>query len=508
MREKVTVLDFGAQYSQLIARRIRELGVYCEIKPFWENENVKKDPDVKAIILSGGPSSVFEKNSPSIPADFFFSNKPILGICYGMQLITHILKGEVTHSEVKEYGFSTIRLKDSILFSNLKSPLKVWMSHGDVVKKVPSSFSIIAESENKLIAAIEDSKNKIFGVQFHPEVTHTENGDKIFENFIFKIANIKPNWNMKTFIEEKTIEIKEFIKNRNVVTAVSGGVDSTVLSVFLNKILGKNLHCIFVNNGLLRKNEPEEVCLSFERLNIKVNYIDASKYFIKRLRKVTNPEKKRKIIGDAFLKIFFKEAGKIDILAQGTLYPDVIESVSVKGPSMTIKTHHNRVKGILKLIKENKILEPFKELFKDEVRKIGTELGIPEEIIFRQPFPGPGLAVRVLGEITEERLNILREADSILQEEIKKEPFYRNLWQSFCVLLPVKSVGVMGDRRTYENCIVLRIVESKDGMTANWSEIPNNVLRRISSRIVNEVKKINRVVYDITSKPPGTIEWE
>jgi GMP synthase (glutamine-hydrolysing) len=508
--DKIVVLDFGAQYSQLIARRVREAGVYCEIWPFTDHAKAVSDPSVKAVILSGGPSSVFEKGAPTIDAALLTCGKPVLGICYGMQLMSHLLGGEVISSQVKEYGDAYVEVKDksAALFKDLPSRLKIWMSHGDVVRRPPAGFTVTAESENGLCAAMTDPARKLCGVQFHPEVTHSEKGREILANFIFGVAGMTKNWDMKKFIEEKTRELREVTAGKTVVTAVSGGVDSTVMAVFLNKVLGDRLHCIFVDNGVLRKNEAREVLDNLARLGVKIDFADAADLFLKRLKGIAQPEKKRKIIGETFLKVFLNKAGRMDFLAQGTLYPDVIESVSVKGPSATIKTHHNRVKGVLKLMSQGKIIEPFRELFKDEVRAIGTELGVPDDTVWRQPFPGPGLAVRILGDITPARLSVLREADAILQEELKKTPFYRTIWQSFAVLLPVRSVGVMGDQRTYENAVALRVVESQDGMTASWKELPDAVLRRISARIVNEVKGVNRVVYDVTSKPPATIEWE
>lgn len=506
----IIILDFGSQYTQLIARKIRELGVYSEIMPYYTipQKYLSLKPD--GIILSGGPSSVYDKSAPRIDKSIFSSGVPILGICYGMQLAAYLLPGgKVERSKTREYGKSGLKiLKADPLFSGIKKNSVVWMSHGDHVKDIPEGFIRIAESENCPNVAMRHKSDALYGIQFHPEVHHSEFGKEILSNFIFGICGAKRDWILSRFIEDTIQRIKRETDGRNIVCAVSGGVDSTVLAVLLNKAIGKRLRCVFVDNGVLRENEAEAVLERFKRLNVKVDKIDAADEFINALKGISNPEKKRKIIGREFIKIFFKEFKQDDLLAQGTLYPDVIESVSVKGPSSTIKTHHNRVKEVLDLINDGRVIEPLKELFKDEVRKVGSELGIPEDILNRQPFPGPGLAVRILGAITKERLQILRKADTILLEEMKKSGWYKKVWQSFCVLLPVRSVGVMGDERTYQNAVAVRAVESVDGMTADWVYLPQDLLMRIANRIINEADGINRVVYDISSKPPSTIEWE
>ncbi len=508
--DKVLILDFGSQYTKLIARRIRELNVYCEIYPFNVPFEKIKNYGAKAIILSGGPNSVYEDKTPTIDDEVFNLNLPVLGICYGMQLIAHKLGGVVKSGTKKEYGQHKMNvLKESILFENLND-LTVLMSHGDSVSKLPQGFDAIAKSDNTPFCAIENLERKIWGIQFHPEVKHTPQGIEIIKNFLFKISNITPNWDMENFIKSKIEEIKETVKDDKVILGLSGGVDSSVAAVLIHKAIGKNLKCIFVNNGVLRLNEGEKVQKLFkDYYDIDLTYIDASDKFLKKLKNVKDPEKKRKIIGHTFIEVFDHEAKKIKgakYLAQGTLYPDVIESVSSKGPSDVIKSHHN-VGGLPKKM-NLKLLEPFRELFKDEVRIIGKKLDMPNSIVYRQPFPGPGLAVRILGDITKEKVNILQKADDIVVTEIKNAGLYNKLWQAFAVLLPVKTVGVMGDKRTYENVCVLRAVESTDAMTANWAKIPYEVLDKISSRIINEVKGINRVVYDISSKPPSTIEWE
>lgn len=507
----IVILDFGSQYTQLIAKRIRKMGVYCEIYPYHiDLQKIIKQKEVTGLILSGSPGSVYQENAFHIEKDVLKNfSFPILGICYGMQLLAHLFGGKISSSPQREYGFTTIEIKkDSPFFQGLDKKQIVWMSHGDKVIELPPGFEKIAESENA-IAAMQNTTKKIYAVQFHPEVVHTQNGEKMLANFVFEICQAKKDWEMGSFIDKTIVEVQKTVGNKRVVLGLSGGVDSSVLAILLHKAIGKNLTCVFVNNGLLRKNEAQEVREVFEKqFDINFKYIDAEEIFLSKLKGIEEPEKKRKIIGEVFLEVFEKAVSGFDFLAQGTLYPDVIESVNVKGPSDTIKTHHNRVSGVLKLIQEGRVIEPFKELFKDEVREIGKELGLPDFIIHRHPFPGPGLAIRVLGEITKEKLFLLREADSILIEEIKKANLYEKIWQAFAVFLPVKSVGVMGDQRTYENVIAIRMVESVDGMTADWAKIPYEVLNRISSRIINEVKGINRVVYDISSKPPATIEWE
>jgi len=505
---QILILDFGGQYTQLIARRIRECGVYCEIFPYNLNVEEIKKIGPNGIVLSGGPASVYEKNAPVIKKEILKLNIPVLGICYGMQLIVKIMGGNVLKARAREYGLKNLKiLRKSKLLGGIKNNSSVWMSHQDRVESVPQNFVITAKTENSPAAVIESKY--IYGVQFHPEVTHTEEGTQIFKNFLYNIAKCRRDWSPAKMIHQIIQQTKEKVKNKKVVCAVSGGVDSTIMALLLYKAIGKNFKGIFINNGLLRKNEEKEVLHNLrDKLKIPVKYVNASNLFLQRLKGITSPEKKRKIIGDTFVEVFFKNFPEIEFLAQGTLYPDVIESTSVVGPSAKIKTHHNRVKKILSLMKQGRIIEPFRFLFKDEVRKIGKKMGVPDEIIWRMPFPGPGLAVRILGEITPVRLKILREADAIVREEIKKNTDIRKIWQAFAVLLPVKSVGIMGDIRTYRNVVAVRIVESTDGMTADWVKLNPNILQKISNRIINEVDGINRVVYDISSKPPSTIEWE
>ncbi|MFH0925088.1 MAG: glutamine-hydrolyzing GMP synthase [bacterium] len=515
VREKIIILDFGSQYTQLIARRVRESKVYCEILPFSTPINKLKELAPKGIIFSGGPASIYDKDAPMCALEVFNLKIPILGICYGLQLITHILGGTVGQATKREYGGADLYVNSqSNLFKDFISvgedKTRVWMSHGDLIEKLPEGFETIAHTHNAPFAAICKPNKNIYGVQFHPEVVHTDKGLQIIRNFLFEICSCSGNWTMKSFVEYSLEHLKKTVGDKKIVCALSGGVDSSVVSVLLHKAIGDQLTCIFVNNGLLRCGEAEKVVETFEsNFHIKLKYIDAVKRFLDRLEGVVDPEKKRKIIGNEFIAIFEEEAnklGKIDFLAQGTLYPDVIESVSVKGPSAVIKSHHN-VGGLPEKM-NLKLIEPLRELFKDEVRQLGLELGLPEEIICRQPFPGPGLAIRILGEITQERIDILRLADAIVLEEIKNAGLYKQIWQAFAILLPIKTVGIMGDERTYDNVIAIRAVNSTDGMTADWVRLPYDLLGKISNRIINEVKGVNRVVYDISSKPPSTIEWE
>ncbi len=511
--ERVLVLDFGSQYTQLIARRIRELKVYTEIIPYHTPiEDIKRE-NPSAVILSGGPSSFYEEDAPKISKEIFNLGVPVLGICYGLYVVVNAFGGEIGGATSREYGRAFISVNsNSRLLKGLGQKEQVWMSHGDKVLKMPEGFVVTASSDNAEIAAIENHNANVYGVQFHPEVYHTTNGLKVLENFVFDICNLKPTWTMESFIDSSVDAIAKEVGNGTVLLGLSGGVDSSVTAVLLQKAIGDRLYCVFVNNGLLRKDEEKQVVERFKKyMNLNLIYVDASERFLARLKGVEDPEQKRRIIGKEFIDVFMEEAqkiGRFDFLAQGTLYPDVIESVSTKGPSDTIKSHHNRVPEVIKLIKSGKVIEPLKELFKDEVRELGVKLGMPEELIYRHPFPGPGLAIRIIGEVTKERIKILQHADDIIVQEVKDAGLYRNLWQVFGVFLPVKSVGVMGDKRTYENVVALRAVTSVDAMTADWAYLPEDLLRRISNRIINEVKGVNRVVYDISSKPPSTIEWE
>ena len=510
--ETLLVLDFGAQYAQLIARRVRELGVYSELHRFDISIDRIKKLNPVGIILSGGPSSVFEANAPKPSAEIYSLGIPVLGICYGLQLIAHQLGGKVDASAHREFGKAGLEiLKNDDLFAGMSSSSQVWMSHGDRLARMPEGFEGIARSANSPICAVRNTVKKIYGVQFHPEVAHTPEGKKILGNFLFKICGATEGWSSSSFVEQSSEAVRQKIGAAKVLCALSGGVDSSVLAALLHRAIGSQLHCIHINNGLMRKNESEQVVQTFrDHFHIALSYVDASELFLSGLAGVTDPEQKRKIIGNTFIEVFEREAkkfeGDIGFLAQGTLYPDVIESSSFKGPSVTIKTHHN-VGGLPERMKF-KLIEPFRELFKDEVRAIGRLLNLPDELIGRHPFPGPGLAVRVLGEITKPKLDLLRDADEIFIQELKRAKLYDEIWQAFVVLLPVQSVGVMGDGRTYEFTCALRAVNSVDGMTADWARIPAEVLATVSSRITNELRGINRVVYDISSKPPATIEWE
>jgi GMP synthase (glutamine-hydrolysing) len=517
--ERILILDFGSQYTQLIARRVREAKVYCEIFPFNAGLDKIRAFRPKGLILSGGPSSVYDAGAPLIDKAHLELGVPVLGICYGMQLLTHVLGGQVAKSAKREYGRAELIIDDAAgLFNGIGSKpgtpnselqTVVWMSHGDRIEKMPTGFSAIAHTDNSPTAAMADEKKKFYGVQFHPEVAHTPLGVQILRNFVYTICSCEPTWTMASFVDYSVGEIRKAVGNQQALCGLSGGVDSSVAAVLVHRAIGRQLTCIFVNNGVLRKDEAEKVQHTFKDMGLNLKYVDASAQFLDRLKGVEDPEKKRKIIGNTFIEVFEKEAqvaGGAAFLVQGTLYPDVIESVSFKGPSAIIKSHHN-VGGLPEIMKL-KLVEPLRELFKDEVRAIGRELRMPDDIIGRQPFPGPGLAIRILGEVTGPRLTILREADAIVIEEIKKAGLYNEIWQSFAVLLPVKTVGVMGDERTYENVIAIRAVTSQDGMTADWAKIPYELLGIMSNRIINEVKGVNRVVFDISSKPPSTIEWE
>ena len=531
---KILILDFGSQYTQVIARRIRELQVYSEIASF--NISAKQIAALapNGIILSGGPASVYDKGAPQIDTEIFSLNIPVLGICYGLMLMAHHLGGQVVFTGRREYGPGTLRITNrSELLEGLGHQLDVWNSHGDEVTALPKGFRVAGTTEGCDFAAVEDPQRKLYGLQFHPEVAHTPRGKEILQNFVYHICQCAMDWTMGSFIEEACARIRKQVGDQKVVLGLSGGVDSSVTAALLHKAIGDQLTCIFVNNGLLRAREEEIVQRVFgENFHVRLKYVDASERFLALLKDVTDPETKRKLIGNEFIKVFQHATeelleedrgngehrlaaaspssgghGGYKFLAQGTLYPDVIESVSIEGnPAQVIKSHHN-VGGLPEKM-HFELVEPVRQLFKDEVRQVGLQLGLPKEIVYRQPFPGPGLAVRILGEVTPERLSILREADTIVQSEMEAADWYDKVWQSFAVLLPVQSVGVMGDQRTYENTIALRIVESQDGMTADWVRIPYELLARISNRICNEVNGVNRVVFDVSSKPPSTIEWE
>jgi GMP synthase (glutamine-hydrolysing) len=508
--QTIVVLDFGSQFTQLIARRLRELSVYSEILPFDTPlaEIARRRP--AGIILSGGPKSVSEDGAPLCDRAVLETGVPVLGICYGMQLMTHLLGGAVAPAPHREYGLATIRVeRNAPLLSSLPDELRVWASHGDLVAAAPPGFFVTATSANAPVAAMAAPDRRLYALLFHPEVAHTDRGTEILRSFAFDVCGCTGDWTMASFVEEAIERIRTQVGDGRVVCGLSGGVDSTVAAALIHRAIGDRLTCIFVDNGVMRLDEAEQIQRRFARLRLPLVFVDASRLFLDRLAGVVDPEEKRKIIGGTFIDVFEEEAtklGELDFLAQGTLYPDVIESVSVIGPSHVIKSHHN-VGGLPERMRF-KLVEPLRQLFKDEVREVGKELGLDDELVWRQPFPGPGLAVRILGEVTESRLNLVRRADAIVADEVKRAGWYRRLWQSFAVLLPIQSVGVMGDARTYEYTIAIRAVESRDGMTADWARVPHELLATVSSRIVNEVKGINRVVYDISSKPPSTIEWE
>ena len=521
MASKVLILDFGSQYTQLIARRVREQKVYCEIMPCTVSLEKIRAFEPGGLILSGGPWSVYGSDAPKVPKAVLELGVPVLGICYGLQFMAHHLGGKVRPQARREYGHAGLEILDSSdLFQGFAGEIPVWMSHGDAIEECPPGFQSIGRTENSPVAAMRNGSRKLFGIQFHPEVVHTPKGREVLRNFLFGICGVAPEWTMASFIETSVRTIREQVGEEGVLLGLSGGVDSAVAAALLQRAIGDQLTCIFVDNGLLRKGEAQEVLEFFQdHMRLRLRFREAGREFLTALRGVTDPEEKRRRIGRLFIKIFEMEAegaeresarrpcpAPFTYLSQGTLYPDVIESVSFKGPSATIKTHHN-VGGL----PENmnlKLLEPLRELFKDEVRKLGQELGLPREVLIRHPFPGPGLAVRIPGEVTEGALQILREADAVFMEEIKRAGLYEEIWQAFAVLLPVRTVGVMGDQRTYEHAVALRAVTSQDGMTADWVKLPGDLLGVISARIINEVKGVNRVVYDISSKPPATIEWE
>ncbi len=510
-RETILIIDFGSQFTQLITRRIREANVYSEIYPHTISIDKIKEIKPKGIIFSGGPLSVYDEGAPEIDKEILSLKIPVLGICYGLQLICINFGGKVEPAADREYGKAVLRtLDDSDILSGIDDASVVWMSHGDYLTEIPPGFKVIGESDHSPICAISNDVKRIYGLQFHPEVVHTEEGKKIINNFLFDICNCSADWTAENFIGERIDSIKNEVGDAKAICALSGGVDSTVAAVLVKKSIDKNLICIHIDTGLMRKNESKKVGELFdEKLNLEHIHVNASKKFLKNLKGVSDPEEKRKIIGNTFIEVFEEEAKKIknaEFLVQGTLYPDVIESMPVKGASVTIKTHHN-VGGLPEKM-NLKLIEPFRALFKDEVRKVGRQLKIPEEFIVRHPFPGPGLAVRILGEVSEEKLEILREADDIFITSIKEEGIYKNIWQAFAILLPVNSVGVMGDARTYENVLALRAVTSVDGMTADWYTFEHDFLADVSNKIINKVKGVNRVVYDVSSKPPATIEWE
>ena len=515
MPAHIAVLDFGSQYTQVIARRIREANVLSRIYPYNTLATVLEAANVQGVIISGGPSSVLEDDSPRPDPAVFEMGIPILGICYGEQLMAHMLGGKVASSPDREFGHGVLKIvKKGRLFDGLPDSIRIWNSHGDRLESLPQGFEAIASTENSPYATIEDVGRSFYGLQFHPEVAHSEMGMEVISNFLFKVCGCKSDWSMASYVEQIVDEIREMVGDERVILGLSGGVDSSVAAALIHRAIGRRLTCVFVDNGLLRLHEREQVRKLYgDHFDLDLRVVDKGRLFLKRLDGISDPEQKRKIIGNTFVEVFdevvctLKKHGDYTFLAQGTLYPDVIESVAIDGnPAALIKSHHN-VGGLPEKMKL-KLLEPLRELFKDEVRELGTQLGLPREVVWRQPFPGPGLGVRVMGPIKEESLEVLRKADAILQEEMMEGDYYYKVWQSFCVFLPVKTVGVMGDERTYENVIALRIVESVDAMTADWARVPYELLRTISNRIINEVSGCNRVVFDISSKPPGTIEWE
>lgn len=509
--EMIAIIDFGSQYTQLIARRIREANVYCEVFLPGVSPAELRKRNLKGVILSGGPRSVYEKDAPRVARELLTSSVPVLGICYGMQLVCHELGGKVEPSQNREYGRTRIKADGGALFEGVPAESTVWMSHGDVVCEVSDDWEALAYTHNGLLCAVRHRRRPVYAVQFHPEVAHTEHGGRILRNFLYKVCGCRGDWKMASLADEAIADIRQRVGRGKVICALSGGVDSTVVATLVHRAIGDRLLCVFVNNGLLRLNEAEQMAAMFrEKLRFNLEYVNAEKRFLAKLKGVADPERKRKIIGREFIRVFESVARRhreIRFLAQGTLYPDVIESVpAFGGPTAKIKTHHN-VGGLPKELKFE-LIEPLRFLFKDEVRALGREIGVPEEIIGRQPFPGPGLAVRVIGAVDRPKLDKLRRADLIVREEVERAGLHRGLWQYFAVLLPVQSVGVMGDARTYDNVIAIRAVESQDGMTADWAKLPHEVLDRISNRITNEVQGVNRVVFDISSKPPSTIEWE
>jgi GMP synthase (glutamine-hydrolysing) len=510
--QTILILDFGSQFTQLIARRLRELSVYCEILPFHTPLETLRARRPAGVILSGGPKSVSEAGAPKSDPGVMSLGMPVLGICYGMQLMTDTLGGRVAPAAHREFGHAMVHVTDTEarLFRGLPDELRVWASHGDFVEAAPAGFQTVATSANAPVAAMQDTSRGLYGLLFHPEVAHTDRGLELLRHFAFDVCGCTGDWTMASFVDEATSRIRSQVGDGRVVCGLSGGVDSTVAALLIHRAVGDRLTCIFVDNGLLRADEATQVQKRFrDKMRLPLEFVDATDIFLTRLAGVTDPEQKRKIIGRTFIEVFDEKAvslGHFDFLAQGTLYPDVIESVSVVGPSSAIKSHHN-VGGLPEHMRFT-LVEPLRELFKDEVRRLGRDLGLDEQFVIRQPFPGPGLAVRVLGEVTRPRLDLLRKADAIVVDEVRRAGFYATLWQSFAVLLPVQSVGVMGDARTYESTIAIRAVESRDGMTADWARLPHELLGHISSRIVNEVRGVNRVVYDISSKPPSTIEWE